>query len=110
MPIRNNKKRPWQSTSTKPFGQRLKNGKAIPTDPFYLSPIWKATRARHLAMFPLCVECEKLGKITKGEVVDHIKPRDPDHPERDLDPNNLQTMCHPCHNRKSNKERRNINK
>lgn len=33
-----------------------------------------ARRARWLRDHPLCVECDKAGRVTAGDVVDHITP------------------------------------
>jgi len=52
---------------------------------------------------PLCVECKKQGKITPATVVDHIVPHKGDQ-EKFWDPNNHQSLCDTCHNRKTAKE------
>ena len=51
-------------------------------------------RARH----PLCEECERNGRVALAQVVDHIiEIADGGDP---VDPSNLQSLCHACHNRK----------
>jgi 5-methylcytosine-specific restriction enzyme A len=64
---------------------------------------WERLRARHLAEYPDCRMCERLGKETRARMVDHIQPIC-DAPERRLDPSNLQSLCWPCHNRKTQRE------
>jgi 5-methylcytosine-specific restriction protein A len=52
------------------------------------SPHWAAARKKHLASNPYCVACG--GKRLLQ--VHHIEPFH-DHPELELDPNNLMTLC-----------------
>ena len=52
------------------------------------SPQWGSVRARHLILHPLCAVCE--GKENLN--VHHIKPFHL-HPELELDPSNLITLC-----------------
>lgn len=66
---------------------------------FYKTSKWKAVRRRHLSMFPLCAECLKTGKITRGEIVDHIRPIKQGGEK--FAESNLQTLCWSCHSRKS---------
>lgn len=95
-------KRPWIPDSK--YGERLKR------DPFYQSPLWKATR-RSFRMgvtivdgFALsnvyCVECYKrTGKQIDGPHCDHIVAIE-DGGSR-TDHSNLQSLCTRHHNRKS---------
>lgn len=48
---------------------------------------------------PLCEECQRRGITTLAQVVDHIVPINRGGAK--LDMANLQSLCHPCHNRKS---------
>ncbi len=52
------------------------------------SPRWPAARATHLAAHPTCALCGGTAKLE----VHHIKPFHL-HPELELDPNNLVTLC-----------------
>jgi 5-methylcytosine-specific restriction enzyme A len=52
------------------------------------SPQWAKVRKEHLKQFPLCSVCETKGKIN----VHHIKPFHL-HPELELEPSNLVTLC-----------------
>lgn len=71
---------------------------------------WQQYRVKYLRDNPLCVECQKLGKITAASVIDHITPhklfdaiesKDQQRIEkaRQLfwNPNNHQALCKPCH-------------
>lgn len=49
---------------------------------------------------PLCVECEKAGRVTPSEVVDHIKPHKGD-VVMFWDVDNWQALCKRCHDRKT---------
>jgi 5-methylcytosine-specific restriction protein A len=91
VPKRN--KRPWLT------GERTHSKERLIRNKFYQTTRWRKLRAMFIKEFPLCVEC---GNV--GQVVDHILPiKDGGHA---LDWENLQTMCHRCHNVKSAKEGR----
>jgi 5-methylcytosine-specific restriction protein A len=66
---------------------------------------WRAVRKQHLAEEPYCRACMQLGRETIAAMVDHIQTIR-DAPERRLDPSNLQSLCYPCHNAKTQRERR----
>jgi 5-methylcytosine-specific restriction protein A len=85
------KQRPWLQGQNKPSKDRLRRNK------FYQSSAWKKLRGMFIQRNPLCVEC---GSV--GEVVDHITPIKAGGSSMAWD--NLQTMCHRCHNIKSGKE------
>ena len=61
---------------------------------FYVSKTWRQLRAQILRASPLCVECQRLGRVTPATDVDHILPRRA-RPELQLDPDNLRALCHP---------------
>lgn len=65
---------------------------------FYQRKEWKAVRSLQLQLEPLCRHCRKQGKLVAASVVDHIKPITEGGAELDL--NNLQSLCKPCHERK----------
>ena len=69
---------------------------------FYQSPRWRRLRALILQREPLCRECKKQSRITEAKVMDHIVSIRLGG-ER-LNEDNLQPLCHSCHNSKSGKE------
>jgi len=56
---------------------------------------------------PLCVECESEGRTVVVDVVDHIVPIKQGGSKFGLD--NLQSLCHSCHNRKTYEENKENN-
>lgn len=77
-------------------------GRKFTTD-FYHTTQWRRLRAWYLKEYPLCVECQKKGKLTPAKVCDHITPISKG--GHKTDPENLQGLCSKCHNIKSAKER-----
>ena len=69
--------------------------RGLPTN----STRWRRIRAIVLADNPLCVKCERLGRVVPATDVDHIDG-DSHNNERD----NLQALCRSCHTRKTNRE------
>ena len=61
---------------------------------------WNKARTRYLKLHPLCVHCQKEGKLTKARVVDHISPHRGDQ-ELFWNENNWQALCKSCHDRKT---------
>lgn len=62
---------------------------------FYQTPEWRNTRNAFISLHSRCVQCGN-----KAQVADH-KIRVADGGAK-LDWNNLQAMCHKCHNKKDN--------
>jgi 5-methylcytosine-specific restriction enzyme A len=56
---------------------------------------WSAVAKAHLMKYPLCVICGR-----PAEEVDHIKPHKGDM-RLFWDPKNRQSLCKPCHSRKT---------
>lgn len=82
---------------------------------FYLTPQWRKTRNAYINANPLCEMCLKAGRVTPGEVVDHITPIIDGGAKFDF--SNLQTLCndnspHKCHRVKTllDKQNRKINR
>ena len=74
-------------------------------DPFYLTKEWEALRSKRLRMDRFrCAHCNALclgkGKGMPSPQVDHIKTRK-DRPDLALDIDNLRTLCHPCHSKRT---------
>ena len=59
---------------------------------------WQALRADFLRRNPLCKTCEAKGRVKPANEVDHIKPRAQGGSDADA---NLQSLCKPCHSRKT---------
>ena len=71
---------------------------------FYRTAIWQKIRRQKLQDNPCCEKCIKHGRIRRGYAIDHKRP----HKGRIkvfLDFNNMQTLCHSCHSRKSAMEK-----
>lgn len=80
-----------------PNPNRKKQERNYPQDKRYWSPQWRKLRATFIKKNPLCVDCGKL-----ASVVDHIHSVRQGGSFYDMD--NLQAMCHRCHNAKSGRE------
>lgn len=80
------------------LAKRLYNARRPDSDRFYKTAAWQKVRASILSRNPLCVECERLGRVTPARVVDHIKPFR-DRPDLGLELENLRPLCAACHNR-----------
>lgn len=65
---------------------------------------WRRVSKHFRAAHPLCAECERQGKVTAAQVVDHITPHR-ENPNLFFDENNLQSLCSKCHGAKSARER-----
>lgn len=66
---------------------------------------WAALRADHLLIEPFCRECATQGVRTLATDVDHIVDHKGDW-EKFTDKNNLESLCHSCHSRKTALEMR----
>jgi 5-methylcytosine-specific restriction protein A len=66
------------------------------TTPAYYSAEWRRIRAAHLARYPYCQHCNR-----PAYVVDHIFPL---RFGGTHSPQNLQSLCHSCHNAKTRRE------
>ena len=65
---------------------------------------WKLLRQDYLRAHPLCERCQAEGKVSSAIDVHHIIPVESGHTEAEmerlcynLDGNNLQALCIPCH-------------
>lgn len=61
---------------------------------------WQKARVRYLHSHPLCVACQKEGRLTKATVVDHIVPHRRDQ-KLFWNSENWQPLCKPCHDKKT---------
>jgi len=62
---------------------------------------WQAIRMAHLMAEPLCRECGKAGRVVAAREVDHIVAKVRGGSD---DESNLQSLCTPCHSRKTARE------
>ena len=61
---------------------------------------WRKARGRFLKAHPLCVQCQKQGKLTQATVVDHIVPHRGDQ-QLFWNESNWQPLCKSCHDTKT---------
>ena len=59
---------------------------------------WQKARKKFLRNHPLCVECQKQGRLTEATVVDHITLHRGDQ-KLFWDESNWQPLCKPCHDK-----------
>lgn len=89
--------RPWQPKREAFGGYRHHNTE------FYQSASWRRLRTVKLEQNPMCEECERNGRYTPAQMVDHIVPINKG--GASLDIKNLQSLCNACHARKSAKDK-----
>jgi 5-methylcytosine-specific restriction protein A len=65
---------------------------------------WRAYRASYLSRHPLCVECEKQGRVTRATDVDHIVPVKGQDDPLFWKESNHQSLCGFHHKSKTAKE------
>ena len=66
---------------------------------------WKALREAKLQQDPWCAHCLAQDKHTPASEVDHIRPFKGKGDPLRLDWRNLQSLCKPCHSRKTAKDK-----
>lgn len=69
---------------------------AAPYKHLYNTKRWYRLRYHQLRKEPLCVFCERLGKVTPATIADHVRPHRGDE-ALFFDGDNLQSLCKPCH-------------
>lgn len=71
----------------------------------YKTASWDRLRSAQLRAEPLCRYCKEINLTVPATVVDHIVPH---HGDRNLafDPDNLQSLCKPCHDRHAQRKDR----
>jgi 5-methylcytosine-specific restriction protein A len=76
---------------------------------FYSSTTWREFRARYLAKNPLCVHCERAGRLVAAKHVHHRTPRKTLVATRGwkaaFDVSELEGLCHSCHSTEEAKRR-----
>ena len=76
------------------------NDEVHPASPRDYNSAWRKARKAYLRAHPLCVRCMAVGKYTKATVVDHIIPHRGDK-QLFWNQSNWQSLCKPCHDRKT---------
>jgi len=71
---------------------------------FYQGRVWRALSQSFRRRHPVCLHCMRKGRTTPCDMVDHIVPVRVEWGLRH-DPQNLQALCHPCHNAKTRQDR-----
>lgn len=72
----------------------------------YSLPLWRdVLRPGQLLREPWCRQCAQEGRRVRATVVDHIRPHRGDW-GLFTDPDNLQSLCKSCHDRKTAREMR----
>ncbi len=66
---------------------------------------WQKARATYLQRNPLCVMCQKEGRVTPATVIDHRIPHKGDQ-QLFWDTGNWQALCKPHHDRDKQREER----
>lgn len=80
------------------YGSSRSDRKPQQFDWFYRKPAWQKLRQMALSRDNgICVRCYKENKIKKADVVHHIVYLT-DNIQLALDLNNLESLCHACHN------------
>ena len=87
--------RPW---IPKPLSKRDKV-----RDKIYEGMQWRNFRKSKLMVDPLCEECKRNNRVVEASVVDHIERIKDGGEVYSMD--NVQSLCKPCHARKSSNER-----
>lgn len=64
---------------------------------------WMDIRAKWFRTHPLCVQCERMGRVAEATELDHIIPLIDGGKD---DASNMQGLCHDCHERKTSGEAR----
>lgn len=62
---------------------------------------WRKVRAAHLDEHPVCEDCGRAGTVESPIEVDHLVAFDGIADPLRLDPRNLRSRCHPCHDAKT---------
>ncbi len=62
----------------------------------YNTKRWYRMRHYQLRSHPLCAMCAKLARVTPATIADHIRAHRGNE-ELFFDPENLQSLCKPCH-------------
>lgn len=76
---------------------------AMAMNRLYVSAHWRRLRVLVLSAQPLCVICERSGRIVAATQVDHVTPHK-GNINLFYDQSNLQPLCQSCHSKKTASE------
>lgn len=65
---------------------------------------WRKYRQAYLAEHPLCVACQRDGRLTAALHIDHVKPVDGQDDPLFWEESNHQGLCASCHSQKTARE------
>lgn len=96
----------------RPKDHKRRSAEAAEWHRLYKLPIWTdVLRPQQLAREPFCRECTRKARLTGDQHLLRVPATDVDHivPHRGnkklfTAPGNLQSLCHPCHSRKTRAE------
>lgn len=98
---------PWKPKSHRPAGARSERERKRDYDRYRGSSsargynsVWRKIRNAKMKEQPLCEPCQVIGRTTLATEVDHITPHRGDW-ALFFSPKNLQSICKPCHSRKT---------
>lgn len=91
--------------SVKKTGKRKDANRMIDNGDFYRSRKWRRLRAEVIKECPLCEHCSSTNEPVLADVVDHKIPLFIDETLA-LDRDNLQSLCHQCHNKKTQEDKK----
>lgn len=107
------KRKPWELPK-RDYNREPGQGRKATNQWFYRSKPWRNCRSIKLSINPFCEcnACKVSGRILNAEVVDHIKPINPNDPYNTMNGkygeplsfDNLMSMSARCHNKKSARE------
>ena len=98
---------PWSAPTTgserrEDYAGRVEDGRCSAAARGY-DGAWKRVRAWFIRLHPLCAHCLTKGRVTPVADVDHIVPIAQGGARLDAD--NLQSLCRPCHRRKTEQDK-----
>ena len=98
---------PWKSKVHSPLSEaqrrqiaKIRHSVQTPGDRLHNNRRSRDYSRLFLSAHPLCVECERQGRVKASEVWDHIVPHQGDE-EKYWDPLNHQALCRRCHSKKT---------
>lgn len=76
--------------------QDLRRSRDKPWRALYNTKRWKQLRLGQLSRHPLCLRCQRMGRVVPARVAHHVVPHKGD-PKLFFDASNLSSSCFDCH-------------